>query len=37
MSDGIGWVMIANLVIWTGLFLYVLRLERRLQAPREDR
>jgi CcmD family protein len=32
MSDGILWVAAANLVIWTGLFLYLLRLDRRLSA-----
>lgn len=36
MSDGLGWVLAANLVIWTGLFLYLLRLERGLRA-RDDR
>ena len=32
MGNGIFWVAAANLVIWTGLFLYLLRLERRLGA-----
>ena len=32
MGDGILWVAAANLVIWTGIFLYLLRLERRLAA-----
>jgi CcmD family protein len=31
MAEGIVWVMAANLVVWTGLFLYLLRLERRLR------
>ncbi len=30
MSSGPGWVVAVNLVIWTGLFLYLVRLERRL-------
>jgi len=29
-SGGPGWVVAVNLVIWTGLFLYLLRLERRI-------
>lgn len=29
-SGGPGWVVAVNLVIWTGLFLYLLRLERRV-------
>ena len=28
MTGGIGWVVAVNLIIWTGLFLYLLRLER---------
>jgi CcmD family protein len=32
MGDGILWVAAANVVIWTGIFLYLLRLERRLTA-----
>jgi CcmD family protein len=28
MNEGLGWVLAANLVLWTGLFLYLLRLER---------
>jgi CcmD family protein len=28
---GLGWILIVNLVIWTGLFLYLLRLGRRLR------
>ena len=29
-SGGPGWLVAVNLVIWTGLFLFLLRLERRL-------
>jgi CcmD family protein len=28
--DGILWVVAANLVVWTGLFLYLLRIDRRV-------
>jgi CcmD family protein len=31
VSGGIGWVVAVNLIIWTGLFLYLLRLGRRLR------
>lgn len=27
---GLGWILIVNLVIWTGLFLYLLRLGKQL-------
>ena len=30
VSGSIHWVMVVNLVIWTGIFLYVRRLDRRL-------
>jgi CcmD family protein len=30
-SGSVEWVMIVNLIIWTGLFLYLLRLDRRLR------
>jgi CcmD family protein len=33
-GSGIGWVVAANLVVWTGLFLYLLRLDRRLSQRR---
>jgi CcmD family protein len=29
---GIEWVMVVNLIIWTGLFLYLRRLDRQLRA-----
>ena len=32
MGEGLGWVLVVNLVIWTGLFLYMLRLGRRVRA-----
>ena len=31
MMGGNGWVVAVNLVIWTGLFLYLLRIERRVR------
>lgn len=32
IEGGIGWVAAVNLIIWTGLFLYLLRLRNRVQA-----
>jgi CcmD family protein len=31
VSGSIHWVMVVNLVIWTGLFLYLRRLDRKLR------
>jgi CcmD family protein len=31
IEGGIGWVAAVNLVIWTGLFLYLLRLEAKVR------
>jgi CcmD family protein len=31
ISGGIGWVAAVNLVIWTGLFLYLLRIEAQVR------
>jgi CcmD family protein len=28
---GLGWILIVNLVIWTGLFLYLLRLDKAVK------
>jgi len=36
VSGNVDWVLAVNIVIWTGLFLYLLRLERRLNAHRSD-
>ncbi len=36
VSGGPAWVVAANLVIWTGLFLYLLRIERRLGVDGRD-
>ena len=32
MDGGLGWVMAVNLVVWTGLFLYLLRIHRLVRA-----
>lgn len=31
VSGGIQWVMVVNLIIWTGLFLYLRRLDAKLR------
>jgi len=31
VSGGDIWIVAVNLIIWTGLFLYLLRLDRRLR------
>ncbi|HVT57944.1 MAG TPA: CcmD family protein [Thermoanaerobaculia bacterium] len=31
VSGGIGWVLVVNLIIWTGLFLYLRRLQRKVR------
>jgi CcmD family protein len=31
VTGGIGWVVAVNLIIWTGLFLYLLRLGKKLR------
>jgi CcmD family protein len=31
VSGSIHWVMVVNLVIWTGLFLYLRRLDRKVR------
>jgi CcmD family protein len=32
IDPGLGWLLAVNLVLWTGLFLYVLRLHRQVRA-----
>jgi CcmD family protein len=32
MDGGLGWVLAVNLVVWTGLFLYLVKLHRQLRA-----
>jgi len=34
---GLGWIVIVNLVIWTGLFLYLLRLGKRVKELEKER
>jgi len=34
---GLAWVTAVNLVIWTGLFIYLLRLARRISELEKDR
>jgi CcmD family protein len=31
VEGGIGWVVAVNLIVWTGLFLYLLRLRARVK------
>lgn len=31
LGEGLGWVLIVNLVLWTGLFLYMMRIQGRLR------
>jgi CcmD family protein len=31
-SGNVEWVMLVNLIIWTGIFLYLLRLDRKVRA-----
>lgn len=35
-GDAIGWVVAVNLIIWTGLFLYLLRLGKRLREMEKE-
>lgn len=37
VSGGDGWIVAVNLIIWTGLFLYLLRLDRRLREMERER
>lgn len=37
VSGNIDWVLAVNIVIWTGLFLYLLRLERQVRSRAADR
>jgi CcmD family protein len=32
VSGSIEWVMVVNLIIWSGLFLYLRRLDRQVRA-----
>jgi CcmD family protein len=35
--DGMAWVTAVNLVIWTGLFVYLLRLARRVSELEKEK
>jgi len=37
VTGGIGWVVAVNLIIWTGLFLYMLRLGKRLREMEKEK
>lgn len=37
MNDGVLWLAVVNLITWTGLFLYLLRLDRKLRTPEDER
>jgi CcmD family protein len=37
LKDGLFWLATTNLIIWTGLFLYLLRLERKIEQPEDER
>lgn len=37
MTDGVQWLTAVNLVTWTGLFLYLVRLDRKLERREKDR
>lgn len=37
VSGGNEWILAVNLIIWTGLFLYLLRLGRKLRDMEKDR
>ncbi|HVR98892.1 MAG TPA: CcmD family protein [Thermoanaerobaculia bacterium] len=36
-GSGIEWVVVVNLIIWTGIFLYLFRLNRKLRDLERDR
>lgn len=37
MNDGTNWALVAvNLIIWSGIFLYLLRLQRHLDRTERD-
>jgi CcmD family protein len=37
VTGGIGWVVAVNLIIWTGLFLYLLRLGAKIRDLEKER
>ncbi len=36
-QGGVLWVAVVNLITWTGLFLYMLSLERKIRQREKDR
>jgi len=36
VMGGNGWIVAVNLIIWTGLFLYLLRLAKRLREMEKE-
>ncbi|MEA2603483.1 MAG: hypothetical protein QOF89_4475 [Acidobacteriota bacterium] len=36
VTGGNGWIVAVNLIIWTGLFLYLLRLGKRLREMEKE-
>lgn len=36
MDSGLGWIVAVNLIIWTGLFVYLLRLGKRLREMEKE-
>jgi CcmD family protein len=36
VGDINGWILAVNLIIWTGIFLYLLRLNRKLRDLEKD-
>lgn len=37
VGDINGWILAVNLIIWTGIFLYILHLNRKLRDLEKDR
>lgn len=37
VTGGLGWIAAVNAIIWTGLFLFVLLLHRKIQRLEKDR
>jgi CcmD family protein len=36
LNSGLGWIAAVNLIIWTGLFVYLLRLGKRLRQMEKE-
>lgn len=35
-SGGLGWIVAVNLIIWTGIFLYLLRLGKKVREMEKE-